>query len=173
MRKKLILLIIGIFIASSVFAEELVIQINLVNEQGISKNIGTITASDSQYGLILVPQLSELSPGTYGFHVHQNPDCSPSMKDAKQVAALAAGGHFDPAGTGHHVGPYGKGHLGDLPALFVGTDGKATITILAPRLKVADLKGHSVIIHASGDNYSDQPEKLGGGGVRVACGVIK
>ncbi|NES46128.1 superoxide dismutase family protein, partial [Moorena sp. SIO2C4] len=37
---------------------------------------------------------------------------------------------------------------------------------------VADLKGHSLIIHAQGDNYSDIPKPLGGGGARVACGVI-
>lgn len=29
------------------------------------------------------------------------------------------------------------------------------------------------MIHAGGDNYSDKPEKLGGGGSRIACGVIK
>ncbi|HSS64217.1 MAG TPA: superoxide dismutase, partial [Gammaproteobacteria bacterium] len=27
--------------------------------------------------------------------------------------------------------------------------------------------------HASGDNYSDQPKALGGGGARMACGVVK
>jgi len=27
------------------------------------------------------------------------------------------------------------------------------------------------MIHAGGDNYSDQPEPLGGGGGRIACGV--
>jgi Cu-Zn family superoxide dismutase len=29
------------------------------------------------------------------------------------------------------------------------------------------------MIHSGGDNYSDVPEKLGGGGGRIACGVIK
>jgi len=29
------------------------------------------------------------------------------------------------------------------------------------------------MIHAGGDNYADQPAPLGGGGARVACGVIK
>ena len=43
----------------------------------------------------------------------------------------------------------------------------------APNLAVKDLKGRSVIIHAGGDNYSDQPAPLGGGGARIACGVIK
>jgi len=29
---------------------------------------------------------------------------------------------------------------------------------------VADVKGRSIMIHAGGDNYSDQPAPLGGGG---------
>jgi Cu-Zn family superoxide dismutase len=28
------------------------------------------------------------------------------------------------------------------------------------------------MIHVGGDNHADHPEKLGGGGARVACGVI-
>lgn len=165
-------LLFSFVIAGPVSAGELEIHLNLVNEQGIGKDIGTITASDSSYGLLLVPHLSGLLPGIHGFHIHQNPNCGPAMKDGKQVPALAAGGHLDPAGTGRHEGPYGSGHLGDLPILYVGNDGNATLPVLAPRLKVADLKGHSVMIHAGGDNYSDQPAKLGGGGARVACGVI-
>ena len=35
------------------------------------------------------------------------------------------------------------------------------------------LRGKAVIIHASGDNYSDQPAPLGGGGARIACGVFQ
>lgn len=174
--KVTLLIVLGLLVfcivGNTVFAEELVIQMNLVNEQGIGKGIGTITASDSKYGLLLVPQLKGLTPGIHGFHVHENADCGPATKDGKKVAALAAGGHFDPLKTGHHTGPYGDGHLGDLPALYVNKDGAATCPVLAPRLKTADLRGRSLIIHAEGDNYSDKPEKLGGGGARVACGVI-
>jgi len=43
----------------------------------------------------------------------------------------------------------------------------------APKLTLADLKGRSIMIHANGDNHSDTPKKLGGGGARVACGVIQ
>ena len=60
-----------------------------------------------------------------------------------------------------------------MPFLYVGADGKAASPVLAPRLKVADLTGRSFMIHAGGDNYSDNPEALGGGGARVACGVIR
>ena len=48
-----------------------------------------------------------------------------------------------------------------------------TSPVLAPRLKMADLKGRALMIHAGGDNYADQPAPLGGGGVRWACGVIQ
>jgi Cu-Zn family superoxide dismutase len=173
MKKILFALFIVMFFAGYVLADEILIKVNLVTEQGIGKNIGTVTATDSQYGLILTPQLSDLSPGMHGFHVHQNADCNHAMKDGKHVAALAAGGHYDPLKTGKHEGPFGKGHLGDLPALYVGADGNSTMPVVSPRLKVSDLKARSLMIHAGSDNYSDYPEPLGGGGARVACGVIK
>jgi Cu-Zn family superoxide dismutase len=105
--------------------------------------------------------------------VHENPSCAPGKKDGKMVAGLEAGGHWDPDKTGKHEGPYGHGHRGDLPVLEVGENGVATKVLVAPRLKVGDLKGHSLVIHAGGDNYSDQPQPLGGGGARIACGVVR
>ena len=57
--------------------------------------------------------------------------------------------------------------------LVVDRDGKATLPVLAPRLKVKDIRGRSLMVHVGGDNYSDQPAPLGGGGARIACGVIK
>jgi Cu-Zn family superoxide dismutase len=153
--------------------EEVVVQMNLLTKEGVGKKIGTVTLSDGQYGLLLTPNLEGLKPGLHGFHVHRNPACGPGKEDGTIVPGLAAGGHFDPGNTGRHEGPYGNGHLGDLPALCVDTNGKARVPLLAPRLKVSEVKGHSLIIHAEGDNYSDQPKKLGGGGPRVACGVVK
>ncbi len=173
MRKTIPIMLFVLFIAGFVFAEDAVIKVQLVSEQGVGKDIGTITASDGKYGLLLTPQLSDLAPGLHGFHVHEKPDCSHVMKEGKAVPALAAGGHYDPATTGKHEGPYGNGHLGDLPALYVAVDGTATLPVLAPRLRVTDIKGRSLMIHAGGDNYSDTPASLGGGGARVACGVVK
>lgn len=58
--------------------------------------------------------------------------------------------------------------------LVVNADGTATYPLLAPRLKsLSELKGHSLMIHKGGDNYSDKPAPLGGGGARFACGVIE
>jgi Cu-Zn family superoxide dismutase len=162
-----------LLIAPLARGEEMVVQMNLLTKEGVGKKIGTVTLSDRQYGLLLTPNLEGLKPGLHGFHVHQNPDCGPGKEDGKVVPGLGAGGHYDPGNTGRHEGPYGNGHLGDLPALCVDTNGKAEVPLLAPRLKAAEVKGHALIIHAGGDNYSDQPKKLGGGGARVACGVVK
>jgi Cu-Zn family superoxide dismutase len=166
------ILVIVLAFAAVVSAEEAVVQMNLIDEPGVGKAIGTITLSDSTTGLKLTPALSGLTPGFHGFHVHEKPDCGPGVKDGKRQAGIAAGGHYDPAGTGKHEGPEGKGHKGDLPALTVGQDGKSSTFVLAPHLKLSDLKGRSLMIHAGGDNYSDTPAPLGGGGGRVACGVV-
>ena len=56
--------------------------------------------------------------------------------------------------------------------LYVNADGKATTPTLAPRLKLSDIQGLTLMVHANGDNYSDTPP-LGGGGAREACGVIQ
>ena len=172
--KKLLITILGLLVAGvSAQAEERVVTMFLTDSAGVGSAIGTVTASSSPYGTVLTPDLKNLTPGLHGFHVHQNPECGPGKKGGKTVPGLAAGGHYDPAGAGRHTGPYENGHLGDLPALYVDANGKAGHPALAPRLKLSDLKGRSLMIHAGGDNYSDDPKKLGGGGARMACGVVK
>ena len=45
---------------------------------------------------------------------------------------------------------------------------------MAPRIKDASqLKGRALVLHAGGDNYEDTPAPNGGGGDRIACGIIK
>lgn len=171
--KVTLVLVAVLFVCAFAFAEDMTIAINAVTADGVGKQIGTITAVDTKFGLILKPTIAELPPGLHGFHLHENASCDAAKKDDKMAAAQAAGGHFDPAKTGKHDGPYHDGHLGDLPPLFVDADGRATLPVLAPRLKISDLKGHALMIHNGGDNYSDQPVTLGGGGARIACGVIK
>ncbi len=134
------------------------------SDGGMGKKIGTVKADDTIYGLILTPKLHGLPPGIHGFHVHAMASCHHD--------GMAAGGHLDPDKTNAHRGPYDNGHLGDLPVLIVSADGKATLPVLAPRLKLDFIKNKALMIHAGGDNYSDVPAKLGGGGERIACGVI-
>lgn len=170
---KRILMTIGFIVALPVYAADMKIEMKAVDANGDGAAVGTITASQNRYGVVFTPQLSALAPGVHGFHVHENANCAPKEKDGKPVAALGAGGHFDPKKTGRHEGPWGNGHLGDLPALYVDAHGKAEYPVLAPRLKLADLKGRALMLHAGGDNHADRPEPLGGGAARIACGVIK
>lgn len=164
------------FVAGPALAEGLDVVMNLTTADGVGEKIGIVRAYDSTNGLVLSLELTGLSPGGHGFHMHENADCGPGESNGETVAAGAAGGHFDPHGTGKHLGPSGEGHIGDLPVIYVeDSENGATIHRIAvvPRLKVADLRGHALMIHEGGDNYRDEPEKLGGGGGRIACGVVE
>jgi len=155
-------------------AGELRAEMRKATPTGPGEALGTVTIADSPAGATVKAVLKGLPPGPHGFHIHENGSCAPTTANNQPVAAGGAGGHFDPAKSGKHEGPQGQGHLGDLPLLEAAPDGTANRTLTAPRLKdVAALKGKSVMIHAGGDNYSDQPAPLGGGGARFACGVIE
>lgn len=162
----------GLLVCAHAAADRLEVQVHKVNKSGVGKQIGTVVAEDTDHGVVLTPDLKGLPPGLHGFHLHEHPDCGPAEKDGKKTAAAAAGSHFDPDGEGEHNGPYRKGHLGDLPALYVDSDGRATLPVLAPKIEVGDLKGHALIIHEGGDTYMPKPE-LGGGGGRLACAAIE
>lgn len=153
-------------------AAETTVEMHAIDADGVGRSLGRITLTDSPHGTVFTPRLEGLAPGLHGFHVHENPSCEPGMKDGRMAAGVAAGGHFDPQGAGRHGPPWGDGHLGDLPALIVGEDGRATHAVLAPRVSIDRIADRALMIHAGGDNYSDRPEPLGGGGARMACGVI-
>lgn len=160
-----------LLLTSTALAAEISVPMNFTDKTGVGKSAGTVVISETKNGLLFTPHLTgltpDLTPGIHGFHVHQNPSCADN--------GMAAGGHLDPQATGKHLGPYNdQGHLGDLPVLVVNKDGTATLPVLAPRLRsLSEVTGHSLMIHNGGDNYSDTPEKLGGGGSRMVCGVIK
>ena len=59
--------------AASAPAAEKSIRMNLVSDQGVGEPIGTITATDSQFGLILTLQLSSLPQGVPAFMSTKTP----------------------------------------------------------------------------------------------------
>ena len=164
-------LLIGTRAANAATAAAIV---NSISATGVGASIGTVTFDDSVGGLVITPKLSGLPPGNHGFHIHEKGDCGPGMNEGKPAPGFAAGGHYDPAKTKKHLGPLSLvGHRGDLPVLVVDSQGNATTAVTAPHLSVEQIRGRSIMIHAGGDNYSDSPKPLGGGGARIACGVIK
>jgi len=154
-------------------AETLVVPMAAATQDGTGDAVGTVSISVSTEGAQFRLALHGLPPGPHGFHIHQNDSCQPTVNNGVRVAAGAAGGHWDPSSTGKHAGPQAEGHLGDLPLLEVASDGSANQALIAPHIKsIEQLRGHALMIHIGGDNYSDQPQALGGGGLRFACGVI-
>lgn len=155
-------------------AAELRAEMRAATATGAGDALGTVTVTDSPQGAVFATALHGLPPGPHGFHVHENGSCDAATTNGAAVPAGAAGGHLDPQQTKHHEGPEGHGHLGDLPALQAAGDGNANQKLTAPNIKDAStLRGKAVVIHAGGDNYSDQPAPLGGGGGRIACGVLQ
>lgn len=143
-----------------------------LNEKGSGSSIGTIEISQMDEGVVLTPNLKGLTPGLHGFHVHENGSCAPATKDGTVTPGGAAGSHLDLRNSKHHDAPWADGHTGDMPALFVDSSGLATHPVFAPNLNLKMMDGKAVIIHEGGDNYSDSPKPLGGGGARVACGIV-
>ncbi len=170
--KRSVLVVASLAFAAAAHGAETTVALNIVDAKSTGVPVGTIRIVETRYGLVFYPALTGLSPGLHGFHVHENPSCAPGVRDGVTVAALAAGDHLDPQATKRHGEPWGDGHLGDLPALYVASDGSASNPVLAPRLKFADVVNRSLMVHAGGDNHSDHPAPLGGGGARLACGVI-
>ncbi len=163
---KRILLILALSLASSsvVAAESISVVLKKVSHSNSGDSIGKVVITQVDKGVLIKPFLINLTPGIHGFHVHKFPKCGNFAKDA--------GSHFDPDGTGSHLGPYAKGHRGDLPVIFADKNGVSNLPVYAPNIELKDFKGHSLVIHEGGDNYSDKPVALGGGGPRFACGVI-
>lgn len=56
------------------------VDVNLTNSRGIGPAVGTVTLEDTRYGLVLTPNLTDLTPGMHGFHIHTSPACGPGFK---------------------------------------------------------------------------------------------
>ena len=133
-----------------------------------SQVAGTVTFTRlSGGGVHVVGDLTGLTPGEHGFHVHEVGDCS-------APDATSAKGHFNPTGK-LHGGQDGEHHAGDMANLVADADGKAHYSADFPALEIGsgdgNIIGRAVVIHAAADDYKTQP--AGNSGKRVACGVIK
>ncbi|HEV3256742.1 MAG TPA: superoxide dismutase family protein [Gemmataceae bacterium] len=134
-----------------------------------SKVSGIVTFTQKDDGVEVSGEITGLTPGKHGFHVHE-------FGDISSADGMATGPHFDPDMTKHHGGPQDSEHQrhgGDLGNIEADADGKATIKIMD---KVIQLHGpHSIIgrgliVHAKEDDLKSQP--AGDAGARLAQGVI-
>lgn len=127
---------------------------------------GTLTLTEEAGGVRVAGQITGLSPGEHGIHVHETGDCS-------APDASSAGNHYNPATT-HHGGPETTPHhVGDLGNIVADANGTAQIDKVFPALALQGARsvlGRAVVVHAEKDDLSSQP--AGASGARVACGVI-
>jgi Cu-Zn family superoxide dismutase len=128
--------------------------------------LGIVSFTKAANGVRVVADVSGLTPGKHGFHIHEFGDCS-------STDATSAGGHFNPLGMPHGAPTDAKRHLGDLGNLIADSLGRAhyewtdTLLVLSGPNSII---GRAVIVHAGGDDLVSQP--TGNAGPRVACGVI-
>ncbi len=129
---------------------------------------GTVTFTQVGDRVKVVANLTGLSPGPHGFHVHEKGDCS-------APDGMSAGGHFNPTAKPHGHYESAERHVGDMPALVADASGTASLIVLLDEMKVGsgptDIVGRSVVVHQGPDDYKTQP--TGNSGARVACGVIR
>jgi superoxide dismutase, Cu-Zn family len=143
----------------------------IVNAQGTK--IGTAKFTPSGQGVKVSVKVSQLTPGDHGIHIHTVGKC-------EGPAFTTAGGHFNPAGSHHGINNSKdpKPHVGDLPNLVVGKNGKgnANFTIAGAILEEGANSlfhegGTALVIHAKADDLMSDPS--GNSGDRIACGVIE
>ena len=133
------------------------------NDSGVS---GKVTFTQTEQGVRVVANVSGLTPGKHGFHIHQKGDLS--------LANLTStGGHYNPEGH-QHAGPGAAvRHVGDLGNLTADANGNASTDFVDAHIALDgehSIIGRGVIVHAGEDDLTSQP--TGAAGARVAGGVI-
>lgn len=131
-------------------------------------------------GVLMRVDLTGLSQGWHGIHLHNIGDCSDGSDGFK-----ASGGHVDPENRDHGLlNPDGP-ERADIPNIYAGADGRATAEIFnsvvalyaseeaaatAGPHPLMDQDGFAIVVHANADDHETQP--IGGAGPRVACAAI-
>src|SRR5205807_1647495 len=117
--------------------------------QPSNKNVaGTVTFTQVGDGVHVVGDISGLSPGKHGIHIHEKTDFS-------DPALQSVGGHWNP-GAHKHGGPEtAEHHAGDLGNIEADSDGKAHLDKTISGISVGganSVVGHSIVVHAKEDD---------------------
>lgn len=132
-----------------------------------SKVAGTVRFVREGGGIRVTANVSGLSPGEHGFHIHEKGDCS-------APDASSAGGHFNPTNEPHGGRNAAQRHVGDFGNITAGPDGRANVEFVDTKIALSgrnSIIGRAVIVHAGRDDLQSQPS--GDAGARLACGVIE
>jgi Cu-Zn family superoxide dismutase len=132
-----------------------------------NKLSGTVTFTEVADGVQIHADITGLTPGNHGFHVHEFGDCS-------AADASSAGAHFNPTNKPHAGPDATERHVGDMGNVEADASGKATLEYVDHQISLTNdqdsVIGRSVVVHAKADDLKTQP--AGDSGARIACGVI-
>ncbi len=131
-----------------------------------SEVAGTVRFMQTEKGVRVIADISGLTPGEHGFHIHE-------FGDVTAPDGASAGGHFNPAHVPHGAPDAAQRHAGDLGNLKADATGHATVDYVDAVLTFdgpASIIGRGVVVHADPDDLKSQPS--GNAGKRVATGVI-
>ena len=136
---------------------------------------GTVNMVESTHGVKFDINLTNLTPGKHGFHIHE----AGNLEDGCKSCCA----HFNPLNK-EHGGPFemdGKNrHLGDLGNITADSNGNCVKSIYDRYLQLRGYKyniiGRSVVVHENEDDLgrggNAESKKTGNAGARIGCGVI-
>lgn len=133
---------------------------------GDNKARGLIQFTRTDSGIHVSGQVSGLSEGKHGFHVHEFGDLTDTTNGE------SAGGHFNPTGEPHGKPSDDQRHAGDFGNIEANADGVAEVDFTDSKISLSgenSILGRAIVVHADEDTF-EQPS--GEAGPRVAFGVI-
>jgi Cu-Zn family superoxide dismutase len=137
----------------------------------------TFTEDNKNNKIIINVNLTGLTPGKHGIHIHEAGNL---LDECKSCCA-----HFNPDNTNHGGQNNNKNdrHIGDLGNIKVNNKGECKITFSDNLIKLRGYKyniiGRSLVIHQDEDDLGlgigekkDDSLKTGNSGSRIGCSVI-
>ncbi len=128
-----------------------------------SKVKGTLQLEETDKGLHVWGEISELTPGEHGFHIHE-------FGDLRSDDGMATGAHFSSTGNAHGDINTAKGHEGDFGNVLANDKGVAKVDLMANGVKLHYVLGRAFVVHADKDDLTTQPS--GNSGARIGVALI-
>lgn len=110
-------------------------------------------------------ELSGLTPGDHGFHIHEFGVWSED--------GMASGGHYNPTNQPHAGHDATERHVGDFGNITADANGVAKLVLEDSGVRFqgpTSVLGRGVVVHEKADDLKSQPS--GDAGARLAVGVI-
>jgi Cu-Zn family superoxide dismutase len=163
--------ILAALLLPTLAAAEIPLAARAILQNAKGGTVGTALLVAEGDGVSILLQVHDLAAGKHAFHVHAVGKCDPPDFQS-------AGPHFNPAGKKHGAkNPEGH-HMGDLPNVEVGANGKgearsfvAGATLTAAGSTLVGPQGTSLVVHEKPDDEMTDP--AGNAGPRIACGVVE